>query len=87
MRIYWYKGKKNIVGGRVRQLRGHCGLTQQQLAQRLQLLGYDFDRLTVLRIEAGTRFVADYEVGALAAALEVPADTLLADMDHPGKGE
>ncbi len=46
-------------------------LTQKGLAEKLQLMGYDFDRLTIQRIEAGTRFVADYEVQALAKALGV----------------
>ena len=46
-------------------------VTQRALAERLQLMGYDFDRLTIQRIEAGKRFVADYEVQALAKALFV----------------
>ncbi|MEA5012677.1 MAG: helix-turn-helix transcriptional regulator [Angelakisella sp.] len=73
MKIYRYKGKSNIIGQQVALLRKRMipTLTQKGLAEKLQLMGYDFDRLTIQRIEAGTRFVADYEVQALAKALGV----------------
>lgn len=71
MKIYWHNGRKNIIGNNVRLLRTNAEMTQKQLAAKIQLLGYEFDRLTVLRIESGDRFVADYEVKALAEALNV----------------
>lgn len=71
MKIYWHDGRKNIIGNNVRYLRMESKLTQKQLAAKLQLLGYEFDRLTIGRIETGNRFVADYEVKALATALKV----------------
>ena len=71
MKIYWHNGRKNIIGNTVRRLRINAEITQKQLAAKIQLLGYEFDRLTVLRIESGDRFVADYEVKALAEALNV----------------
>lgn len=73
MKIYRYKGKSIIIGQQVALLRKRMipTLTQKGLAEKLQLMGYDFDRLTIQRIEAGTRFVADYEVQALAKALGV----------------
>ncbi len=52
-------------------LRIDQGLTQKKLAKKLQLEGYDFSDLTILRIENGTRFVPDYEVKALARVLNV----------------
>ena len=70
---------KNIIGPRVRQLRQSQGLTQKNLAEKLQLLGYDLTDLTVLRIENGTRFVADYEVKALAQVLGVSCGELLGE--------
>ena len=71
MKIYWHDGRKNIVGNNVRRFRTTAGMTQKQLAAKIQLLGYEFDRLTVLRIESGDRFVADYEVKALSEVLDV----------------
>ena len=76
MKISWHDGRKNIIGEHVRHLRMEAGLSQKQLAERIQLLGYDFDRLTVLRIEANNRFIADFEVLALAKALNVSIERL-----------
>jgi len=76
MKIYWHNGRKNIIGGNVRQLRRKAKLTQEQLAAKLQVSGYEFDRLTIVRIEAGNRFIADYEVQALAIVLNVNIEKL-----------
>ena len=68
MKIYWNKesNSKNLIGQRVKELRTERQLSQKALAEQLQLAGYEFNDLTVLRIEQGTRFVPDYEVVALA---------------------
>lgn len=79
MKIYWYKGSKNIVGKRVREarLKAIPIITQQDLSARLEVLGYNIDRVSISKIEAGDRFVADYEVVGLAKALGVSVDWLL----------
>lgn len=79
MKIYWHKGKKNIIGCNVRQLRRKAKLTQEQLAAKLQVAGYELDRLAIVRIEAGNRFVADYEVKAFAIVLNVSIEKLYAE--------
>ena len=76
MKIYWHDGRKNIIGINVRKLRIKAKLTQKELAEKIQLLGYDFDRLTILRIESGNRFVADYEVKAISEALKIEIRSL-----------
>lgn len=79
MIIYWDKetNTKNRIGKRVKELRTERRLSQKALAEQLQLAGYEFNDLTVLRIEQGTRFVPDYEVVALAAYFRVSCDYLL----------
>ena len=77
MKIYWYNGRKNIIGENLKRIRVQKSLTQNELASLLQLKGYEFDRLTVLRIERGTRFVPDYEVMLLCEALEVSYEELM----------
>ena len=52
-------------------------LSQKALAEQLQLAGYEFSDLTVLRIEKGTRFVPDYEVVAMADFFHVSCEYLL----------
>lgn len=80
MKIYDYNGKKNICGDRVREARQKMRLSQSDLAARLQIKGITIERDSVSRIEAGTRFVADYEIRALSEILHVEfAWLLLAD--------
>ena len=77
MKIYWHNGRKNIIGENLKRIRTEKKLTQNDVAARLQLLGCEFDRITILRIERGLRFVPDYEVKMLCEALEVSYDSLL----------
>ena len=79
MKIYWHNGSKNIIGKRVREarLKAHPQITQQDLSARLEIMGYNIDRVSISKIESGNRFVADYEVVGLATALGVDAEWLL----------
>lgn len=76
VRIYWQKDKKNMIGENIRRMRRAKGLTQKNLAAKVQTVGLDMDRLAIVRIEAGTRVVADYEVYAFALAFAVPLEKL-----------
>ena len=51
MKIYWNKEKnsKNLIGQRVKELRTEKHISQKALAEQLQLAGYEFSDLTVLR--------------------------------------
>ena len=53
------------------------GISQEKLAAKLQLLGIDVTQKSVSRIETGDRVVADYELLALAKALDVSVEYLL----------
>ncbi|MBE6696890.1 MAG: helix-turn-helix domain-containing protein [Ruminococcaceae bacterium] len=77
MKIYDYNGSKNICGVRVKEARKRCGLSQEQLAAKLQIEGVIIERDSVSRIEIGTRFVADYEIAALCKILRVSSAYLL----------
>ena len=85
MKIYWSGDSKNIIGKKVRALRSAQGLTQRSLAAKLQLDGYDFTELTVLRIENGSRFVPDYEVKALCKVFGVTYSELLGPLEVSGE--
>ncbi|MDO5147712.1 MAG: helix-turn-helix transcriptional regulator [Eubacteriales bacterium] len=84
MIIYWDKetNSKNRIGKRVKELRTERQLSQKALAAQLQLAGYEFNDLTILRIEQGTRFVPDYEVVALAELFQVSCEYLLGITDE-----
>lgn len=77
MKIYWHNGSKNIIGKNLKKIRLERNLTQSDIAAALQLKGYEFDRITILRIENGLRFVHDYEVKILCEVLGVSYKDLL----------
>lgn len=77
MKIYDYNGKKNLCGDRVRQARQKQRLSQSDLAARLQVAGVIIERDSISRIEAGTRFVADYELKIISEVLKVDVMWLL----------
>lgn len=77
MKIYDYKGRKNLCGDRVREARARNKITQADLAARLQVAGVIMERDSVSRIEIGTRFVTDYELSVLSDVLGVSVEWLL----------
>lgn len=76
MKIYDYKGRKNLCGNRVREARARRNMTQADLAAKLQVAGITMERDSVSRIEIGTRFVTDYELSVLADVLGVSMEWL-----------
>lgn len=81
MKIYTYKGKKNLCGERVKIARIQRHMTQSDLAAKLQVEGICIERDSLSRIELGTRFVTDYEVKIIAKILAVSVDWLLDEGD------
>lgn len=71
VKIYWDGKTKNLIGPQVKRLRKSKKMTQKELSEKLQLMGYDFNDLTILRIEQQTRFVSDIELLALATYFDV----------------
>ena len=63
-------GEKNLISQRLIALRKEQELSQRDLAQKLQLAGYDMDRNVITRIETNQRYVTDIELKALAEALD-----------------
>ncbi len=80
MRIYTYNGKRNSCGEQVRRLRTELGITQTELAARLQLCGMEIDQKSVSRIELQERFVSDFELWALSLVLNVKVADLMQDL-------
>ncbi len=61
----------------MRQARRHLKLTHEDLCGRVAKYGVSLSRTQIVKIEAGTRPVFDYEAVALAKALCVPITALL----------
>jgi transcriptional regulator with XRE-family HTH domain len=77
LKIYDFGGKKNISGERVHQRRTTLRISQADLAARLQVRGVTVEREAISNIETGDRFIADYELAALAEVLGVSLDWLI----------
>ena len=70
-------GLNNICGKRVALFRTELGISQRELADRMQLAGLDMDKNAIQRIEVGKRFVTDIEIIGLAKVLNTTVETLL----------
>lgn len=77
MKIYDYKGSKNISGERIREARLKRRFSQSDLAAQMQIRGVTLERDSISRIEIGTRFVTDYEIKLFAEVLGVRVSWLL----------
>lgn len=69
MKIYKPDWRCNVSGERVKAARERAGISQEQLAAKIQLAGLSITQKAVSRIETGDRVVADYELQYLADAL------------------
>ncbi|MCP5532239.1 MAG: helix-turn-helix transcriptional regulator [Akkermansiaceae bacterium] len=65
---------QNIVGSCVRRFRIEADLSQDALAAKLQLQGWDISRAGISKIEARLRRVNDAELWMLAKALSRPLE-------------
>ena len=70
-------GEKNLISQRLIALRKEQGLSQRDLAQKLQLAGYDMDRNVITRIETNQRYVTDIELKVLAEVLDTTYSYLI----------
>lgn len=68
---------KNIVAARLKALREHCGYSQRDLADQLQLADFDVDKNMITRIETNNRYVSDFEIKALAEFFDISYSYLL----------
>lgn len=71
MKLYHYNGACNCSGTRIRASREKLGLSQEQLAAKIQLAGLDINQKAISRVETGIRVVPDYELLFYANALGV----------------
>lgn len=71
---------RNVCGERIKALRRSKGITQEGLAVKCQLAGWDVDRKLISKIEIGLREVTDYEILILAEHLKVEPDEIIAEI-------
>lgn len=71
--------KKNLIGGNLKRLRTKLKISQQDLSNKLELLGVYICRGSVSRIEDYSRTVTDIELFAIAEVLKVDPKELYTD--------
>lgn len=64
------------VGNNIRELREKCGMTQDQLASKLQIRGCDITRSAVAKIEVGQRHLYPDEIILIKEILSVSYDDI-----------
>ncbi|MEP7137714.1 MAG: helix-turn-helix transcriptional regulator [Chloroflexota bacterium] len=69
----------NVVGKYIKQIRERQGLTQEQLAIRIELAGWQIDRFVISKIERGDRQVSDIEAQLIAKVLKVSVSHLFGE--------
>ena len=76
MRHYATNDLAPLPSRRLREARLRLGLSQYDVAIRLQLRGLPIDQGTICRIECGKRGIASFELAPLAEVLGVSSDWL-----------
>lgn len=77
MKLYKYNGSANVSGKRIRKRREELGLSQEELAGKLQLAGLLIGQKAISRIETGERVVPDFELLYFSEVLRVSVAELL----------
>ena len=79
MKKILFDNHKNVISKRLQEFRKAKGLSQSQLAAKMQTMGVNLDQQMISKIENNTRFVTDYELACFCKALEVSPEELLQD--------
>lgn len=77
MKTIRYHGHRNIISSRLVEARKKQGLSQEELAARLQILGAGIDQQAISKIEHDNRIVTDYELLYFCKALKIELSWLL----------
>ena len=70
---------KNVIYGQLRRLRKARGLTQGDLAAKMEVKGVNIDQQMISKIENNQRLVTDYELACICNVLGVSERELLKD--------
>ena len=74
-----FNNNKNIVSKKIQQYRKQCGLSQADLAARLQLMNVNIDQQMISKIEQNKRQVTDYELACFCQCLGVSPNDMLSE--------
>lgn len=71
-----YNNQPNIIGKILLQARKKKGLSKTDLCRKLELLGIEFDRNEIYRIENSKMSVKDFELVAFSIVLDIDLNSI-----------
>ncbi|MDH5179599.1 MAG: helix-turn-helix transcriptional regulator [Gammaproteobacteria bacterium] len=71
----------NLIGPQIRTIRESKSLTQEDLAARCNMEGWDISRSTLAKIESQVRRITDEEAAIIARALGVKISKLYENVE------
>ena len=74
MKITKYNEFRNICGNKLKELRKANRMSQQELAEKLQLEGIDLTAKEISKIENNKRLVQDFELFTFAKIFGISTD-------------
>lgn len=82
MKKILFDNHKNVISNRLQEFRKAKGLSQSQLAAKMQTMGVNLDQQMISKIEHNARFVTDYELGCFCAVLDVSITDMMQDFER-----
>lgn len=79
MKKIQYDNQKNVISHQLRLARIREGLSQAQLAAKMQVMGVNIDQQMISKIEHNARFVTDYELACFCHILKISLEEMLSD--------
>lgn len=77
MKKICYYNNKNIIAENLKKLREEKGLSQSNLAAKLQTMNVNIDQQMISKIELNKRQVTDYELACICKCLSAAPNELL----------
>lgn len=77
MKKIHYYNNKNIISENLKKLREEKGLSQNNLAAKLQTMNVNIDQQMISKIEKNNRQVTDYELACICKCLSTTPNDLL----------
>ncbi|MCL2298936.1 MAG: helix-turn-helix domain-containing protein [Firmicutes bacterium] len=74
-----YNAHKNVIHQQIKRARIAAGLSQSQMAARMQTMGINIDQQMISKIEHDDRIVTDYELACFCKILGAEEKDLLKD--------
>ena len=79
MKKILFNNNKNVISKKLKSFRIEKGLSQEQLAAKMQTMGVNLDQQMVSKIEHNTRFVTDYELACFCVTLDISIQEMMQD--------